>query len=154
MKCSACGAEVRNGRCTFCGYRPTEQDAASEHAWAEEKARLSGRVQDPVQRQPVRMPKPRVRRPASRRSDDPGRARSGRPPGGDPPAARKPSRHKARHDGSRQGFGVKLAVRLMVFGWALFCGYTFCLVLKNEAGIDLPGMVLDLLRAVFSSSGG
>ena len=61
---------------------------------------------------------------------------------------------KGRRAAGSQGFAVKLAVRAMVAGWVLFCTYTFCLVLKNEAGVDLPGMFLDLLRTIFGPSGG
>lgn len=150
MKCSACGADVRNGCCTFCGYRPTEQDAASERAWAEEKARLSGQGQDRERRPAVRMSNARVRRHEGRSE----RPRSGRPPGAGQPVARSAGSMKGRRAAGSQGFAVKLAVRAMVAGWVLFCAYTFCLVLKNEAGVDLPGMFLDLLRTIFGPSGG
>lgn len=41
-RCPVCGDEIRNGRCVFCGHRPTEADAEAAKKYAAQKAAFAG----------------------------------------------------------------------------------------------------------------
>ena len=138
MKCSACGTELANGRCPFCGYRPTQEDMAAEAAWRRQKAGMSSgtdgdwRAERPKlpKRKPVRKPaaaavRPeRQQQPAVRRQPAPRQQPVRQPPTGKP----KKNSHRT---------GTPLLVKLVIAAWILFCIWSFLQVLAGETGLDL-----------------
>ncbi len=163
MKCPTCGETIRNGRCPFCGYRPTTEDMAAEARWAEEKRHLSGGAAGPdwkAERPGIMDIASRVKAGAAARTP---RARpkaqaegaQGRKPPREParqavtkeprPERQKP-RRKAREKHKVKGVSMGLVLKLVVALWFLAVFASFCSVLAGEYGIDIPGMLGDLLR--------
>lgn len=160
MKCSVCGADMKNGRCTFCGFRPTAQDIESEKAWAEEKKALSARDGGPAGK--IRMPRAPVRPKAGRPVTPPsvrkdrqapeGRARAKMPP--KPPAKPAKNAGKGKRAASGRPGRVPVIIRLVIIAWILFCAWTFCTVMAREYGIDIPGTVLKLFQWIVTKIDG
>lgn len=147
MKCSACGTELENGRCPFCGYRPTQEDMMAEAAWRRQKAEIgSGPAGEDWKAERPAFPKPGRAAPkapaAGNRKAPRGRAAApGHPKPAQPRAkqsASRPERKRKRPD--RRGKGM-LLVKLMIALWILFCVWSFLQVLAGETGIDLIGIL-------------
>lgn len=153
MKCPICGDEVRNGRCSFCGYRLTEADQKAREKYAEQKAAFeqgppakrdraqrnaapdrpsrppsgkSGHSREP----PVRSKPPeRARRASDKRQ--PQRAGPKQPGKAGGKHVRKPDDSR---DGSRPGRFRRFLFKLIVIGWALL--YLFLIVQKLISDSD------------------
>lgn len=140
MKCPVCGDEVRNGRCSFCGYRPTAEDASAAARWKAQKAVLENGGPPPPEREraagkpakPARKAPPA--RPASPARKAPP-AKPARPARKAAPA--KPAR-RARKPGLLQGLLFKLVFVLwfLGFAWSLYSAWA------AESGQDPLGVLL------------
>ena len=167
MKCTACGADVKNGRCTFCGYRPTEEDMAAERAWAEEKAALSGGMGAAAKEKFKRIAKPAA--PAARKPERKPAAKAGTPPPKAKPGKRdldaaaagyaeakrrNEKERQARQAARRKGGAPMLAVRIFVIVWVAFAAWAVCSVLLGEYGIDIPGGIYRFLQWLLERTDG
>lgn len=153
MKCPTCGETIKNGRCPFCGFRPTQEDLAAEARWAAEKKKLSGgaagadwRAERPAIADLAAKAKAGIARnrqkdrPAPRAAAAPSRtAKQKRPRPANPTRAQKAA-------GAKKGMSLSLLLKIAVILWILFVAFSFCQVLAGEYGIDLPGLATKLFR--------
>lgn len=146
MKCPVCGDEVRNGRCSFCGYRPTAEDASAAARWKAQKAvlenggpppperaRAAGRPAKPAGKAPPAKPARPARPAAPARKAPP--AKPAGPARKAAPA--KPARRAGKH-GLLQGLLFKLVFSLWLLGfaWSLYSAWA------AESGQDPLGALL------------
>lgn len=138
MKCPQCGDDMVNGRCVFCGYRPTESDRQAYARWAEQKKKAEGGFPE---LEPERRPKAEKcasRQPgAGQQRERTPRAERQAPKAGKPERQRKSGRK--RPSGPRQrdgpGFFGRLVPRLVVILWALLIIY----LMVSELAVTAPG---------------
>lgn len=137
MKCPSCGDEIRNGRCVFCGYRPTEEDRQAALRYEAQKAAFAGGW--PERASPERQEKAKAARPkqAAPRKDAPKPKRE--PASGTrerrPPKAAEKKPTAGRPGGSRHGFLARLFFRLLIVLWVL----AWALAIWGKLSRDLEG---------------
>lgn len=121
MKCPVCGDEVRNGKCLFCGYRPTEEDRTAREKYERQKAGFG------------QAPRAGPSRYGGKPDPDAGPGRAPVPKPGRKPAAKperkpaaKPRKDRRAHardgkpgPGGRPGRLKRILFKLVVIGWAL-----------------------------------
>ena len=152
MKCPSCGDEIRNGRCVFCGYRPTEEDREAERRYEAQKAVFAGGRPEKAKRRAARAepaekkkadgaaPVPSGRKDAPGPKAEPG-AKNAKAPAAKPAAKREPAKNRLpakkgkRADGSRHGFLVRLFFRLLIVLWVL----AWILAVWGKLSRDLEG---------------
>lgn len=130
MKCPVCGDEVLNGKCSFCGYRPTEADREAREKYEKQKAGIEGRGVPGKGRPAISPERPAKAKtvpkkaPAGKPARD-GRSREGpaRPggPGGPKlaPPRKPPERAGKPGTGRRPGRLKRILFKLVVIGWAV-----------------------------------
>lgn len=138
MKCPQCGDEMKNGRCVFCGYRPTEADQQAYARWADQKRDAERGFSGP---EPEKRGKPekKIFRPPKNKAAPERKARPERKP---EPAPRRTEPKKAaskmRRKPGRQrdgpGFFGRLVPKLVVMAWVLLIVY----LMISELAAGMP----------------
>lgn len=154
MKCPQCGDEIRDGRCVFCGYRPTESDRDAAERYRKQKAALESGSGPPDSPRKARQAKP------AGKPDRPRDRGGGREPGKKPqdrnlakapemqavknkpePGKVKKTREKPQaHGGTkRHGFLVRTFFRLLILLWVLAWLFAIAGRLRQDRNEIGPG---------------
>ena len=143
MKCPQCGDDMVDGRCRFCGYRPTEADRQAYARWAEQKKQAERGFPGPEPERKAARPertakqagaaKPAAKRPAKKSAAT---AATKPPADGTGPPRRKSRKAAGKPARARDGPGLlgRLVPRLVVIAWALLLAY----LMVSELAAGMP----------------